>query len=219
MSQTDLVPVTEPPLTALAQRANDAHSAFGRGSTDAVTYAIEAGTALREAKGRMAFGEWLPWLAQHLEFSERTAQLYMQLAAHPPAADPQRVADLSLRAAAKALATPRAAARQPAAVIATGRELAAGERAPAGERAQAAAAGGARPNTDRVSRVRGVLKAIDSVLERAESGELSDAAAAELLREAASGARAAASELEAFAAELSGPIPAPRSTCPRPADM
>jgi hypothetical protein len=61
----------------------------------AVQHALRAGELLIQAKAELRHGEWLPWLRDNFERSERTAQLYMALARNP-----QRVAGLSLRAAA-----------------------------------------------------------------------------------------------------------------------
>lgn len=41
--------------------------------------AIEIGRRLVEAKGMLNHGEWLPWLKKETDFSERSAQLYMQV--------------------------------------------------------------------------------------------------------------------------------------------
>lgn len=41
---------------------------------------LEIGKRLKEAKGLLPHGEWLPWLNEKVEFSERAAQRFMQLA-------------------------------------------------------------------------------------------------------------------------------------------
>lgn len=41
--------------------------------------AIEIGRRLVEVKGLLKHGEWLPWLKRETDFSERTAQVYMQV--------------------------------------------------------------------------------------------------------------------------------------------
>src|SRR5262249_60382448 len=68
----------------------------------AVMHAITAGEALIEAKARVKHGEWLPWLAEHCDLSERTAQGYMRLA-RAPLEKRNCVGDLPLRAALRAL--------------------------------------------------------------------------------------------------------------------
>src|SRR5262249_10783405 len=60
----------------------------------------KAGELLWEAKRKAGHGQWLEWIAENCEFSERTAQLYMKLAgALPQMANPQHIADLSLTCA------------------------------------------------------------------------------------------------------------------------
>ena len=41
--------------------------------------AVEIGRRLVEAKELLPHGEWLPWLQQETDFSERTAQIYMKI--------------------------------------------------------------------------------------------------------------------------------------------
>jgi hypothetical protein len=70
---------------------------------DAVGHAINAGEKLIEAKSLVKHGEWLPWLATNFPGSERTARLYMQLAANSAT-----VADLpTVREAVALLAGPK----------------------------------------------------------------------------------------------------------------
>jgi hypothetical protein len=91
-------------LPVLAAEIMRAHAEARRAAHMSLVYAIEAGEALLEAKEQMNYGEWLPWL-QDTEISESTAQVYMRLAKHNDEvlANPQRVADLSIRAALDAL--------------------------------------------------------------------------------------------------------------------
>lgn len=60
---------------------------------------MEIGARLIEAKSLLSHGEWLTWLSEKVEFSERSAQNYMRLAREW--SNPQALADLG---AAKALA-------------------------------------------------------------------------------------------------------------------
>lgn len=62
------------------------------------------GQRLIEAKETLPHGEWLPWLTKRVEFSERTAQYYMQLAREWT--NPQSIADLGATKAFKLLAIP-----------------------------------------------------------------------------------------------------------------
>jgi hypothetical protein len=77
-------------LAVLAERANVEHHAFETTQSAALAHAIAAGTALIEAKSLVRHGEWLDWVAEHCDFTDRTAQRYMQLARNP-----SRVSDLS----------------------------------------------------------------------------------------------------------------------------
>lgn len=59
---------------------------------------LEIGKRLIEAKAQLPHGEWLPWLTEKVDFSERSAQNFMRLAEEYK--NPQTVADLG---ASKAL--------------------------------------------------------------------------------------------------------------------
>lgn len=59
---------------------------------------LTIGQRLTEAKAVLGHGEWLPWLTERVEFSERTAQNFMRLAREW--SNPQTLADLG---ASKAL--------------------------------------------------------------------------------------------------------------------
>jgi hypothetical protein len=89
-------------LPDLAARIKVEHGAVQDALNNAVMRAMVAGDLLLEAKALVRHGEWLPWLEEHCEVSERTAQLYMKLAG-----DRERVesiirtgADLSINQAA-----------------------------------------------------------------------------------------------------------------------
>ena len=63
---------------------------------------LEIGKRLKEAKGLLPHGEWLPWLNEKVEFSERTAQNFMRLA--DAYANPKTLADLGASKALQLLA-------------------------------------------------------------------------------------------------------------------
>jgi len=67
-------------LAALAKQINADHSAIVSAAKSIVTRAISAGEALIAAKAAVPDGTWLRWLKANCIVSERTAQLYMQLA-------------------------------------------------------------------------------------------------------------------------------------------
>jgi Protein of unknown function (DUF3102) len=64
---------------------------------------------LLEKKEAMGHGEWLPWLTENFEGSERHAQRYIKLYSERDKllANPTRVSDLSLRGALEEIAAPR----------------------------------------------------------------------------------------------------------------
>lgn len=108
--------MTATTVTVIEQAKVDAINAEHRQVTaaagEALVHARECGRMLAAVKAMLRHGEWLPWLERHFEDSERTAQLYMQLAAGPAQLeDPQRVAHLSIREAVKQLAKPKPAPR------------------------------------------------------------------------------------------------------------
>jgi hypothetical protein len=93
-------------LADLAARIRAEHEAAEAALKRGAEHAMNAGDLLIEVKAQLKHGQWLPWLAEHCDISERTAQLYMRLARARPEieANAQRVADLSLRGAAAVLA-------------------------------------------------------------------------------------------------------------------
>ena len=66
---------------------------------------VAIGQRLLEAKELLPHGEWLPWLEQKVDFSERTAQKFMALA-KGYAENPQLAADLGSEKAFALLALP-----------------------------------------------------------------------------------------------------------------
>lgn len=65
---------------------------------------ITIGQRLIEAKERLPHGEWLPWLTERVEFSERQAQRLMRIAREYE--NPTLVSDLGARKALQLLALP-----------------------------------------------------------------------------------------------------------------
>ena len=91
----------------LVSSIRDEHAQFCESFGKAIGHALEAGRLLLKAKSAIGHGRWLAWLAQNCDLPPRTAQGYMRLAKHPAMhleGDPQRVADLSVRAATAHLA-------------------------------------------------------------------------------------------------------------------
>ena len=99
---TDLpMPATVPShdLAVLASRINSEHDEVVKAVVHGADHAIRAGKLLLEAKIAVRHGDWSEWLATNCRVSERSAQLYMQLAREFP----QGVAGASLTAAIKML--------------------------------------------------------------------------------------------------------------------
>jgi hypothetical protein len=69
-----------PSLSDLANKIKDAHRAVLDATINVVARAITAGEALLEAKTKLGHGQWLPWVKELCDLSERTAQRYMNLA-------------------------------------------------------------------------------------------------------------------------------------------
>jgi hypothetical protein len=90
----------------MVSEINNEHRAAHGAYKAAVTHAIKAGELLLSAKSRIPHGEWLSWVQENCEFSQRTATGYMKLALLPTAKR-QRVADFSLRQALTEIAEPK----------------------------------------------------------------------------------------------------------------
>jgi hypothetical protein len=85
-----------------ARKVNECHRQAREAAGRAVEFAIAAGRALIAAKELVGHGGWADWLRANIEFSDRTARLYMHVAETVPILpeeDRQRVANLSLRQA------------------------------------------------------------------------------------------------------------------------
>jgi hypothetical protein len=67
-------------LPVLAAEIRRAHADVQDAAKTAAERAIAAGHTLIEAKQLVKHGEWLPWLKEHCELAERTAQTYMRIA-------------------------------------------------------------------------------------------------------------------------------------------
>jgi hypothetical protein len=92
-------------LTDLAERANAEHHACLTSIRTALAHATACGEILERIKKLVERGQWLSWVKDNLEFSERTAQVYMRLAKHRDkieqriASKPQATAELTIEAA------------------------------------------------------------------------------------------------------------------------
>ena len=94
-------------LTQLAEQINAEHEATEATARASIQHARAAGELLGQVKAQVGHGNWLPWLREHCQFSERTARRYMQISDQwADLANRTRVADLSLREGLRILAGP-----------------------------------------------------------------------------------------------------------------
>jgi hypothetical protein len=96
-------------LPVLAREIGNRVRAARRNARAALWNAMKAGDALIEAKELVKHGEWLDWLRENCELSERTASRYMQLARHREGIEIKSatVADLTIRGALAEVVEPR----------------------------------------------------------------------------------------------------------------
>lgn len=88
-------------LGLLASRIKAAHKSITEHSRNLLDRAIEAGDALNQAKIKLdQHGQWLAWLKTNCELSERSAQIYMQLANNKTKLKSAETADLETLAGA-----------------------------------------------------------------------------------------------------------------------
>jgi lipopolysaccharide biosynthesis regulator YciM len=101
-------------LKQLAVEINRTYQQIIDGEKKSIEYATEIGEMLIAAKNQHGeHGRWLSWLKAETQIGETTATLYMRIAkkgdelAAAAEANQQRVADLTIRGAAKLLAKPK----------------------------------------------------------------------------------------------------------------
>lgn len=96
-------------LKRLADLINACTAAAEDSAKAAVQHAIDAGRMLLAAKQRVPYGEFEKWISMYCTVAPRTARAYMRLADKFPALpdeERQRVAEMPLRQAVAAIATP-----------------------------------------------------------------------------------------------------------------
>lgn len=99
-------PLSSRPLSKLAKLAESEHQSAIGAVMDALKHAKVAGDLLLEAKSQVQHGEWLPWIADNLSFTDRTAQAYMRIAMKwGEIANTKHAADLSISGALHLLST------------------------------------------------------------------------------------------------------------------
>jgi len=100
--------VVESELPALAEKINDAIESAEEHARSACQTALRAGELLNQAKAHVQHGGWDDWLTANCRVKPRTARAYMQLASKLqalPHEERQRVADLPVREAIRAIST------------------------------------------------------------------------------------------------------------------
>ena len=68
------------PLADLVTRIKSLHSQVIENGKNVIRKAIDAGNALIDAKRQVGHGNWLKWLKENCELSDRTAEVYMTCA-------------------------------------------------------------------------------------------------------------------------------------------
>lgn len=105
---TNIINVIDDALPGLANKINEATTAAESHARSAMQYALTAGELLVQAKSLVPHGEWQQWVEANCTIAPRTASAYMRLSARLPElpeAERQRVADLPLRDAIRAIGT------------------------------------------------------------------------------------------------------------------
>jgi hypothetical protein len=101
-------------LDDLAEQIRTGQEKIGQHIRNALRIAFSVGNALLQARAQVALGQWAKWLKANCFMSQRTADLYMQVAQHRDALEARaEIPTLSLRAAARLIAKPKAAPKPP----------------------------------------------------------------------------------------------------------
>ena len=102
MSNLEITKINE-----LAERINVEHDKCLEGIKLGLLHAINVGELLKETKPLIGHGDWLNWIKDNCNFSERTAQNYVRMADNKTELlNTKRVSLLSYRDAIKLLAEP-----------------------------------------------------------------------------------------------------------------
>lgn len=76
---------SNPPITTeiavLTEQINMQHAEIGRDGECIIWKILDLGDALAEEKKRVGHGDWTAWVAEHYDFTMRTAQRYIAYAA------------------------------------------------------------------------------------------------------------------------------------------
>lgn len=207
LPQLDIVPSSGPVRTDddLVREINAEHGHVETYKHNTIQHAIRCGELLLEMKQRVGHGNWLAWVQEHFEASERTARNYMEIAKSAAVADLRD--DTTMRSALRALASPSRSkeprAAQTRKMIATARIPAQdSEGVPGSEVAQTPRASLGKTNRVVWASIPARLTTIERALGEASGEELDDHIAAEALYKASREAHQAATDLEHLAAAL-----------------
>jgi hypothetical protein len=96
---------------ALITAINREHEKVEEAGRGMLAHALKCGHLLTEVKESLPHGQWTNWLDHNFVASERTAQLYMQLA-HAATTEPSAITDLDSITAVRALIMRRRAPQQ-----------------------------------------------------------------------------------------------------------
>jgi hypothetical protein len=194
----------------LAREINAEHGQVETYKHNTIQHAIRCGELLLEMKQRVGHGNWLTWVQEHFEASERTARNYMEIAKSAAVADLQD--DTTMRSALRALASPSQSRKAPKLeradaqagdVLATKRiAIENDERIPDAEVVEGPRAGLGRAHQRTWASLPARLSTIRQAFSEAAGSQLDDHRASEALHEASREAHQAAIDLEQLAAVL-----------------
>jgi hypothetical protein len=190
---------------ALAREINAEHGHVETYKHNTIRHAIRCGELLLEMKRRVGHGNWLTWLEENFEASERTARNYMEIAKSAAVADLRDDATMrsALRALASSLRSKEPRAEQTRTVLATVRiPVEDSEGLPETEVVQTPRASLGKTNRLVWATIPARLTTIERALGEAAGEELDDHRAAEALYKASREAHLAATDLEQLAATL-----------------
>lgn len=188
LPQLDIVPSSDPVRSDddLVREINAEHGHVETYKHNTIQHAIRCGELLLEMKQRVGHGNWLAWVQEHFEASERTARNYMEIAKSAAVADLRD--DTTMRSALRALAS-RSQPKEP-------------KKEQASEMVDAPRAGLGKTDRRTWAGVPARLSTIKQVFSEAAGEKLDDHGASEVLYRASREAHQAATDLERLAAAL-----------------
>jgi hypothetical protein len=193
----------------LARKINAEHGHVETHKRNTIRHATRCGEMLLEMKQRVGHGNWLAWIEEHFEASERTARNYMELAKSAAVADLSD--DTTMRSALRTLssrAESKASKLESKATQATSAPsnghipIEDEERVTDAEVLEVPRAGLGKAHRRTWASVPARLTTIQRAFSEAAGNQLDDHRASEALYEASREARQAAVDLEQLAAAL-----------------